>query len=156
MACLCGFWVSIHQTKVAAGAKYWQEWWELQVSKLEKKLADKLEEIDSYKAYGNGRQDKFNFLFSDDDTFKNSQKISLKNKLVDDALIHQSCYGVMKNYGNKWIINPLILQKYSVGKVPISTGLVLMFIWLSLLFHTFDIECFKGVSSLFQGHAHSE
>ena len=36
--CFSGIFISGHQMKVAAGAKYWQEWWELKTSEIEDEL----------------------------------------------------------------------------------------------------------------------
>ena len=37
--CFAGIFISWHQIGVAAGAKYWQEWWELKTSEIEERLA---------------------------------------------------------------------------------------------------------------------
>lgn len=42
--CLFCFFFSIYQTNIAAGAKYWQEYWELKTSKSEKVLREKFDE----------------------------------------------------------------------------------------------------------------
>ena len=42
--CLFCFLFSIYQTNIAAGAKYWQEYWELKTSKSEKVLREKFDE----------------------------------------------------------------------------------------------------------------
>lgn len=123
--CFSGIIISGHQIKVAAGAKYWQEWWELKTSEIEDELK---------KAIGN---DNFIPLFSLD----NDEMKSFRKKVV--AKIGSSQNKFLENDYNK-----IIKTKFSVSRVPIYTGFVLMLTWIALLFstlswfHSFDLSAF--------------
>lgn len=123
--CFSGIIISGHQIKVAAGAKYWQEWWELKTSEIEDELK---------KAIGN---DNFIPLFSLD----NDETKSFREKVV--AKIESSQNKFLENDYNK-----IIKTKFSVSRVPIYTGFVLMLTWIALLFstlgwfHSFDFSDF--------------
>jgi hypothetical protein len=123
--CFSGIIISGHQIKVAAGAKYWQEWWELKTSEIEDELK---------KSIGN---DNFIPLFSLD----NDETKSFREKVV--AKIESSQNKFLENDYNK-----IIKTKFSVSRVPIYTGFVLMLTWIALLFstlgwfHSFDFSDF--------------
>lgn len=123
--CFSGIFISGHQIKVAAGAKYWQEWWELKTSEIEDELK---------KAIGN---DNFIPLFS----LNRDEMDSFREKVVTRIESPESKFlGV--DYNN------IIKSKYSVSRVPIYTGFVLMLTWVALLFstlgwfHSFDFSTF--------------
>ncbi len=123
--CFSGIFISGHQMKVAAGAKYWQEWWELKTSEIEDELK---------KAIGN---DSFIPLFS----LNKDQMKAFRKKVITKIESPQSkCLEI--DY------NKIIKTKYSVSRVPIYTGFVLMLTWVALLFstlgwfHVFDLSDF--------------
>jgi hypothetical protein len=129
--CFSGIIISGHQIKVAAGAKYWQEWWELKTSEIENKLKD---------AIG---KDNFIPLFSlsaETDEEKVEMK-KFKEKVIKKINKPESKF-LEIDY------NKIITTKYSVSRVPIYTGLVLMLTWVALLFstlgwfHSFDFTAF--------------
>ncbi|QNM98196.1 RipA family octameric membrane protein [Chitinimonas koreensis] len=111
MVCLAGFLVSFFQIKMAAGAKFWQEYWEQALHKIEGEL---LRSMDARKS---GRRYKFQ-LFHDE--------IHIYEKMVRDRL---KCNG-------DGFINRLIMSRYSVSRVPIYVAIVLAAIWFTLVLCT--------------------
>lgn len=126
--CFSGIFISGHQIKVAAGAKYWQEWWELKTSEIEDELK---------KAIGDNS---FIPLFS-----LNKDEIkTFRSKVIFRLETSQNkCLG--KDY------NDIIKMKYSVSRVPIYTGFVLMLTWLALLFSTLGWFHFFDFSDVIYG-----
>lgn len=129
--CFSGIIISGHQIKVAAGAKYWQEWWELKTSEIENKLKDTI------------GKDNFIPLFSlsaETDEEKEEMK-KFKEKVIKKINKPESKF-LEIDY------NKIITTKYSVSRVPIYTGFVLMLTWAALLFstlgwfHSFDFSAF--------------
>lgn len=113
-----GIFISIHQVKVAAGAKYWQEWWELKTSKIEVELKNLLQTKDS--------QDNFITLFNMHDLDHELNR-EVKEKIENQKGIIES------------ICNKLILAKYSVSRMPIRSGLILMITWILLMLSTLNL-----------------
>ncbi|EHU1703079.1 TPA: hypothetical protein ACNFOO_002636 [Acinetobacter baumannii] len=129
--CFAGIIISWHQVGVAAGAKYWQEWWELKASEIEKKLKDSFE------------ADSFISLFNLDHGDQDNQRSKVMLKV---------------NKQTGWIetiVNSLILKKYSVSRVPIRSGLILMVTWIILFLSTIHwtsfTTCFEDFKFL-DGH----
>lgn len=129
--CFSGIIISGHQIKVAAGAKYWQEWWELKTSEIENKLKDTI------------GKDNFIPLFSlnaETDEEKEEMK-KFKEKVIKKINKPESKF-LEIDY------NKIITTKYSVSRVPIYTGFVLMLTWVALFFstlgwfHSFDFTSF--------------
>ncbi len=109
MVCLAGFFVSIFQVQMAAGAKFWQEYWEQALSEVEKKLLIGL---------GKGERGLTIHLFHDE--------TSVYEKMVHDRLTaHGYCF-----------TNSLIMKRYSVSRVPIFVSIALALIWLLLILCT--------------------
>lgn len=107
MACITGLIVSWYQTKIAAGAKYWQEHWESELYEAEKRLLEIL---------GKSIERDPIPLFT--------KKGSEIRKAVRDRLEERS---------NGFIVHALILRKFSVSRVPIQLGIALMVVWSVLL-----------------------
>lgn len=129
IVCAAGALVSWHQIKVAAGAKYWQEWWELRTSEIESDLKELLTEEDK-----NNKD--FISLFDLKGEEKETQKKKVRDKLANKG-------GFLESLGNF-----LILKKYSVSRVPIWTGLTLMCTWFLAFLSTID---FTNILTIFQG-----
>lgn len=108
MVCLAGFLVSSYQVKMAAGAKFWQEYWEAALQRIEQEL---LESIDSKIS----KRRKTVCLFHD--------QIHVYEKMVKERLI---------GHGFS-LTNKLIMNRYSVSRVPIYVAMVLAAIWLTLI-----------------------
>lgn len=129
--CLAGIFISWHQVGVAAGAKYWQEWWELKTSEIEKKLKENIGD------------DSFISLFNLDHSQHDDQRSKVMSKVNKQSGIVES------------IINSLILKKYSVSRVPIRSGLTLMVTWLILFLSTIHWDGFVNVvveNKILDGH----
>ncbi|MFK3907930.1 hypothetical protein ACI2KD_07655 [Pseudomonas monteilii] len=107
MACVTGVIVSWYQTQIAAGAKYWQEHWEHELKEAEVRLIALLREA--------GERTPVE-LFSKD---PKQIKADVQSRLETGA-------------GGR-MIRGLILEKFSVSRVPIKLGLSLMIVWGLLL-----------------------
>lgn len=126
--CLSGIFISGHQIKVAAGAKYWQEWWELKTSEIEDKLKNTIGKDGFIPLFSLNKEDE-----KDTKVFK--EKVDNKIDKPESKFLEID-------------FNEIIKRKYSVSRVPIYTGFVLMLTWLALFlstlswFHSFDISTF--------------
>lgn len=112
--CFSGIFISGHQIKVAAGAKYWQEWWELKTSEIEDKLKETI------------GKDNFIPLFSlekGEETEKFKKKVRAKIEKPESKFLEID-------------FNNIIITKYSVSRVPVYTGFILMLTWIALFFST--------------------
>lgn len=143
-----GFLIAYYQTKVAAGAKYWQEHWEEEVYQAE----EKLEEFYKKFSLSNNQTSKtsldFVRLFTKKDSEVNAQvKERLERSNKDDQ---RKSNGIEKNISktskfiqkiNRLLIifntKKLILSKPSVSKIPIKVGQGLMIIWALLIISSF-------------------
>ncbi|MEJ8320455.1 RipA family octameric membrane protein [Pseudomonas oryzihabitans] len=124
MACLTGFLVSWYQMQIAAGAKYWQEHWEHELKAAEERLLDLLN-------IGPRVPVK---LFS-----KGAKEI---RENVSARLTEANC---------NLLIKLLILNKYSVSRVPIKLGIALMAVWFVLLLCTLNLSFFWSFPDLILG-----
>lgn len=126
--CLSGIFISGHQIKVAAGAKYWQEWWELKTSEIEDELKNTIGKDGFIPLFSLNKEDE-----KDTKVFK--EKVDNKIDKPESKFLEID-------------FNEIIKRKYSVSRVPIYTGFVLMLTWLALFlstlswFHSFDISTF--------------
>lgn len=125
MACLTGVIVSWYQTQIAAGAKYWQEHWEHELKEAEVRLIKLLAEA--------GERTPVE-LFS-----KNPGQIKADVRSRLEA-----------GTGSR-IIRVLILEKFSVSKVPIKLGLSLMAVWVTLLICTVNFGWCLSVPDFITG-----
>jgi len=107
MACVTGVMVSWYQTKISAGAKYWQEHWEAEVRDAEIRLIVLLKE-------SAGRE-----------------PVRLFSQEQED--IRAAVERRLEKGGTGWFMRKLILWKFSVSKVPIQLGVALIIVWLILL-----------------------
>lgn len=114
--CFAGIFISWHQMQVAAGAKYWQEWWELKTSDIEQELKSSLGD------------DEFISLFY----LNKKESESHRNEVIKKV---EKTEGVIETF-----CNDIIKKKYSVSRVPIRTGLVLMLTWILLFLSTINFE----------------
>lgn len=106
MVCLAGFLVSSYQVKMAAGAKFWQEYWEEALQTIEKELLENLgPQTDRRKTI---------HLFHDE--------IHIYEGMVRDRL---------NGHGFN-LTNKLIMQRYSVSRIPIYVAIILSAIWFTL------------------------
>lgn len=126
MVCLAGFLVSVLQTGMAAGAKFWQEYWEAVLHKIEGKLLDVIN-------YENTNRKKKFCLFH--------EKKCIYQELVEARL---------RNNGYSFS-NSLILKRYSVSRIPMYVGLVLSGIWFFLVLCTLRAYEPLGIPSFIVG-----
>lgn len=129
--CFAGIFISWQQVGVAAGAKYWQEWWELKTSEIEKELKETID------------NESFISLFNLDHTQQDDQRSKVMSKINKQSGLIES------------VINSLILKKYSVSRVPIRSGLTLMITWVVLFLSTIHWDGFINLvveSHLLDGH----
>lgn len=125
MACLTGVLVSWYQTKIAAGAKYWQEHWEAEVRESEIRLIELLAKIPDRTPVR---------LFSQ-----------------EQADIRSAVQKRLEKGNTGFVMRTLILEKFSVSKVPIQLGIALMLIWATLLICTVDFGLCLSVPDFITG-----
>lgn len=111
MLCLAGLLVSIYQTGMASGAKFWQEYWEAALSNIETNLLKHISDSDQERRL-------LLSLFHDDQ--------EIYNKMVKSSLRCNGCSWTGK----------LIMMRFSVSKIPILVGVSLSIIWFLLLLCT--------------------
>ena len=141
--CLVGFYVAYSQTAVAAGAKYWQEFWEKKLETIEQHLLKFYKKDDKNLAVDNNLTE-FYQLFSTEQSEINNDVI----KQLDRNTINESFTSKLNTFWS-YILNlkfinyftflkviysrELILNKPSVSKIPIRVGRFFMIAW-GLLF----------------------
>lgn len=136
-----GFYVAYCQTNVAAGAKFWQEYWEDEVYKAEENLKKFYNDL--AKNQVNENLD-FIPIFTKTDTEVHDQvfqRLNRKNcndfpnlpKINLPRLIHFLFLGE-KLSPNIFSTKSLILTKPSVSKIPIHVGQCLIISWALLFF----------------------
>lgn len=127
MISLAGLLVAYFQTKMAAGAKYWQEYWETEVVIAESNLKNLYE--------NNNSEFQFIPLFN--------KKSKIIKKQVSKQLGKSEHQNLPRHLYNSFIRDTfnsifstknLILSKPSVSKIPIHVGRSLIIIWILLLF----------------------
>jgi len=145
--CSVGFYVAYSQTAVAAGAKYWQEFWEKKLETIEQNLFNfykKQDNDEDKKMAIDDNNTEFYQLFSTPQEKINQDVI----KQLDRNLVSGTFKDKFNNLVNK-ILNyrflscviwpkifysrELILKKPSVSKIPIRVGRFFMIAW-GLLF----------------------
>ena len=108
LVCTAGLIVSIYQVKMAAGAKFWQEYWEAALQKIEKEMIRQLKN-------GNAGRNRLFHLFHDES--------EIYRQMVLDRLGDKGT-GFTKK---------LILNRYSVSRIPIYVAICLSSIWSLLI-----------------------
>lgn len=107
LVCLVGLIVSFYHVRMAAGAKFWQEYWEHALHSIENHLMKKLHTSDC----------------------KRTTTIQLFH---EESHIYQDMVkSRLANHGFS-LINGLILKRYSVSRVPIYVAIAITLIWLLL------------------------
>lgn len=133
MICLAGFLVAFWQTKVAAGAKFWQEYWESEVVEAETQLGNfyKMKNIHAHLTLS------FIPLFHKDLITIREQVIKQLSKSKQQKQnIFSSIYNEITTFFNT---EKLVLSKPSVSKIPIQVGRCLTCIWFLLFLSTISI-----------------
>lgn len=143
---LLGIFMSLYQAQVAAGAKYWQEYWEVRLGEIEKRLEAAMRER-------KGGDFFFEPLFSE-----RTKELDIDRKVKDKTKAKYSgCLG--------WLPTWFMLKKSSVSRVPIVAGITLLVFWLGLFIQTIgfkgEVPCFISGWSIttpfeISGHHFSE
>ncbi|MDR7021154.1 RipA family octameric membrane protein [Aeromonas salmonicida] len=126
MLCLAGLLVSLYQTGMASGAKFWQEYWEAALSKIERNMLKYIS--DSEKE----RKLLLSLFHNDQDSYNSMVRNGLRCK------------------GNSFT-GKLIMRRFSVSKIPILVGVSLSIIWLLLLLCTLRAYPPLGIPSFIIG-----
>jgi hypothetical protein len=108
LVCLAGLMVSLYQVQMAAGAKFWQEYWEAALQRIEEELVKHLSSPAARRA-------KIFHLFHEDE--------HVYLQMVKDRL----------NGKGVGLTRMLVMKRFSVSRVPIYVALTLAGIWLLLL-----------------------
>lgn len=163
--CCAGVIVSWYQIKVSAGAKYWQEHWEVVVDDIEKELEKvyvekndnnqilrifKKDDIEFYRLFRlDNKKDKDNKNIFGRNQDANSDKgnsllgicsFILCNKYNDNNLSERQKSILGKNYGFLGrVFKYFILSKPSVSVFPLKTAFVLCLTWLFLVLQTIHL-----------------
>lgn len=111
LVCLAGLMVSLYQVQMAAGAKFWQEYWEAALQRIEMALVAHLSRPDA------GRAKIFHLFHEDDHVYR---------QMVNDRLVG-------KGLG---ITRALVMKRFSVSRVPIYVAVTLAAVWVLLLLCT--------------------
>lgn len=111
MVCLAGVLVSFYQVRMAAGAKFWQEYWEAALVQVEKRLIAHLMQPDAKRSH-------LIHLFHEDD--------AVYSRMVRERLETRGFDLTTK----------LIMNRYSVSRLPIYVAICLTIIWAFLLLCT--------------------
>lgn len=133
LICLVGIGISFYQMQAASGAKFWQEYWEIEVNKSEKKL----------KLFYENQGKEFHQLFDKKTEIVQKEVYEkLHSKYINKFSLFWSKYYSTNPYKLFRTYNPFtftrnrILTKPSVSKIPIQVGRFLLCIWLITLFTT--------------------
>lgn len=128
--CLAGLYIAYCQTNVAAGAKFWQEYWEREVYNAELKLKYFYQKNHKYSEESSAQ---FTDLFIKDPSLVFKQ---VARQVIKNPKKNQKWRKLKKFKYNIFNTNYLILRKPSVSKYPIHVGQSLVIIWSILLFST--------------------
>ncbi len=118
MICLVGLVTSFFQARMAAGAKFWQEYWEATLTKIERELLLQLHDSNEERRA----------LFA---LFHNHQEIY--NSMVSQKIGTRSSS----------FVNKMIMSRHSVSRIPIHVAISLGIIWFALLLCT--IASYQGL-----------
>lgn len=134
--CLVGLLVSLFQAGMAAGAKYWQEHWEINCKKSEESMVELLKRHRVYR-YMN---DKFDINLSPEVDQKLLRRKVLIHLFQDNSNKDDIKKSVWR--GRPWapVANLMILARFSSSRLPIYVGLVLALGWGILFVSTFRVE----------------
>ena len=125
LVCGCGIGISLLQTGMAAGAKFWQERWETEAEEKEKYLLEMLKEAN----INVGRD--FWKLFSLDSSASRT---------------------IVETKQNSGLAGFLIRKKFSVSKIPIYVGIVFSVFWSLLMLSTIQTPLGISPPSLIVGY----
>lgn len=136
MVCLVGCSVALLQAGMAAGAKYWQEHWELNSRMSEDAMLKLLQKHRVYR-YLNER---LNIEIEPALDQKLLQRQSLIKLFEDDSNAERIKESVVSGRPHARLANWMILKRFSASRIPIYVGLVLAIGWFVLLLFTFRFD----------------
>ena len=110
LVCVAGFIVSVFQVGMASGAKFWQDYWQGVLQKIEVYMLKGI-------AADGDRKILFHLFHRDECEY---------TKIVKNQIGQQST----------GFVNSLILKKYSVSRVPIFVAIFLSIVWFLLVLCT--------------------
>ncbi len=117
LVCMAGLLTSLFQVGMACGAKFWQEYWEEALQKIEGRLLLHIHKTDD------SRQEIWSLFHDDSEVY---------SKIVSRRL--------QRHKGSFFSpISWLVMQRFSVSRIPIYVGLSLSAIWLAMAFASVDI-----------------
>ncbi|MDZ5740987.1 RipA family octameric membrane protein [Pseudomonas asiatica] len=134
--CLVGFGTSLFQASMAAGAKYWQEHWELNTRSAEREMTFWLMAHRIIRAQINKRS------------------LAVKSELVDRLEVRKTVVRLFEDNKNRdrirenlkssrpWapIMNFIIMRRFSASRIPVYVGGAFALAWLLLLLCTFRVD----------------
>lgn len=123
LVCLAGLFISLFQVGMASGAKFWQEYWEEALKKIEGRLLLHIHKTDK------SRREIWS-LFHD-------------RSLIYEEIVNRRLHSHRKSFMS--ISSWLVMKRFSVSRIPIYVGLSLSFIWAVMVFISVDIG-FTGFS----------
>lgn len=132
LVCMAGFSVSIYQVAMAGGAKFWQEYWEAALEKTEELLIHRI--IRRAPDTHISRRTVAYRLFHDDTT--------AYEKIVRERLNKHNAGGT---------VSKIIMQRFSVSRIPIYVGVCLSLIWFLLVLCTMRGYAPLGIPSFIVG-----
>ncbi|BDP35017.1 hypothetical protein ACEWAO_14480 [Vibrio parahaemolyticus] len=119
MICVVGLVTSVFQAQMAAGAKFWQEYWEATLTRLEHELLlqihDSTEERRCLYSLFHNRQERYNTIVR--------EKIGGRSRSL---------------------VNKMIMNRHSVSRIPIYVAISLGLIWFLLMLCT--MASYSGLS----------
>ncbi|MDQ8951677.1 hypothetical protein RFH42_01725 [Acinetobacter rudis] len=131
--CFIGIFISFFQMQIAAGAKFWQEYWENEVNEAEERLNDyytKIKKIQFHKLFNKDVIDVQHTIYSK--YFKkNKYRLFIKEKYSSNHFLGTRSF---LTYFPFTKIDHRILTKPSVSKIPIRTARLLLISWIFLFF----------------------
>jgi hypothetical protein len=117
LVCLVGFLISIYQTGMASGAKFWQEYWEEALKKIEARLLVHIGSKDS-------SRNEIWSLFHD--------REAIYSEVVNRRMhAHKNSFFSPTSW--------LVMKRFSVSRIPIYVGISLSLVWLCMIIASIDI-----------------
>lgn len=117
LVCLVGLVVSLYQVGMASGAKFWQEYWEEALKKIESRLLLHIHKTDD-------SRNEIWSLFHD-------------RGVIYDEIVNRRLHSHRKSFMS--ISSWLVMKRFSVSRIPIYVGLSLALVWGGLVIMSLDI-----------------
>ncbi|MBV0934841.1 RipA family octameric membrane protein, partial [Marinobacterium weihaiense] len=128
LVCIAGLLISLFQVGMASGAKFWQEYWEEALKKIEGRLLLHIHRTDD------SRREIWS-LFHD-------------RTAIYDEIVNRRLHSHNKSFMS--ITSWLVAKRFSVSRIPIYVGLSLSIIWAVMVFIAVDID-FTGINVQVKG-----